>query len=99
VQNRFYVFVIAVVLVVVGLRVEFASAQRTSSAVQSWDYKVITVEEKDITATLSWKEDGRDLPGPVSALSKSKQLGADGWELISVINGTLYTNYWYKRAK
>ena len=97
-KNKFYLVVIAVVVVGAGLCVQFASAQKTN-AVPTWDYKLISVEESRVSNDFWWKEDGIDLPGPVRVLTKATQLGAQGWELVSVSGGGVYTNYWYKRAK
>jgi hypothetical protein len=52
---------------------------------QTWEYKSIAFAR---TANggpwSSWWEDGQRLRLPVNALSKAKELGDQGWELVSV---------------
>ena len=95
-KNKLHLIVIAAVLVGAGLWAELASAQKSTS--QAWDYKIMWVDFSYGTPT--WNEDGRGIPGPVSMLKKSKELGAQGWELVAFRNaGSNGEEYWYKRLK
>jgi hypothetical protein len=52
---------------------------------QQWEYKRISREFKFNNYEFdSWSEDGKDLPKPVELNAKLAQLGAQGWELVSV---------------
>ena len=83
-------------------------AQRSSPIRQSWEYKSIELARSSGTSE-AWLEDARPLPGPVNILSKSKELGDQGWELVSVTpipsyrdNSPPYSDnllYFFKRPK
>jgi hypothetical protein len=83
-------------LIVVLLAVLAAENFKSQSSVvlaapavrQQWEYKRISCDFKFTNHTYdgidSWQEDGKDLPKPVDMDSKLAQLGAQGWELVSV---------------
>ena len=97
-KHKFYFLAIVVVLVGAAILAEFAFGQRTGTSTQAWDYKVISIEQNNV-GERTWHEDGRELPGPVRGLTKAKELGAGGWELVLANSGGNFTEYWYKRAK
>jgi hypothetical protein len=70
---------------------------------QTWDYKVVEIYNQVKLGTVNWhwEEDGQVLPGKVDALGKCKELGAAGWELVSItVTGTPFRyNYWFKKPK
>lgn len=60
-----------------------------------WDYKIILrvrnyddkhngFEYHSASSWFVWWEDGNKLPGESNILQKSKELGEQGWELVSV---------------
>jgi hypothetical protein len=68
------------------------------SAKKAWDYKNLAL----ITGTINagWMEDGKRLPGDPSILTKSKELGEAGWELVSVAGvSENVVVYWFKKPK
>ena len=65
---------------------------------QKWEFKCVLIY---LSPTLrgSWKEDGRQLPGDPDMVAKARELGHQGWELVSVAP---YGNpeglwHWFKR--
>lgn len=68
---------------------------------QTWDYKLIEeYNEPSITGPhWKWIEDDTKLPGTAKILVKMKELGGQGWELVSVSTaGTpIHYYYWFKR--
>lgn len=108
------ILVALVVAAFLSIGVWSVYAQRTTPVKQTWEYKVIVVHRSSSNGGgwSAWFEDDKALPGPVSAVSKWKQLGDQGWELVSVTprssetfsSGSYagYTNQiesWFKRPK
>lgn len=78
-----------------------AQLQKSGSARQAWEYKNI-VFIYDSFDRQTMYEDGRQIQGV--PLKKMPELGAEGWELVSVTStssaGSMSTNvYWLKRPK
>ena len=70
---------------------------------QAWDYKVVEIynEVKMGTVNWRWEEDGQKLPGNPDMFKKAKELGQEGWELVSVTTygAPIHYVYWFKRPK
>ena len=102
-KNKFYLIAVLAVLVGVGIWAQFAFAQKVNPNAQAWDYKTVFVLTNLANNGQTWSEDGRDLPGPVRTITKSKELGAEGWELVVVVddhnNGYSWTTFYFKRRK
>ena len=82
-KNRLYPSLVVVALLCVATWTVHAELQRGSSARQTWEYKSIYLTRSS-AAWSGWYEDNRPLYSQVSMVSKSKELGDQGWELISV---------------
>lgn len=97
---------IIAVLFLAGWWTVNAQLQKTAVARQAWEYKnmVFIIDSFD---RQTFYEDGRQLSGSPVPLTRIPELGADGWELISVTstskpvgNGSSSSNvYWLKRPK
>lgn len=105
-KNRFHSSLVVVSLLVIflSLAVWTKQGQGGASPAQTWEYKswVFTIEGSRTTLY----EDGRQLPGSATPVSKANELGAQGWELVSVAavqvgssNPTNQYVYWFKRPK
>jgi hypothetical protein len=83
-KNRFYMSLVAFLLLCLLGWAQYAKAQRSGSMKQTWEYQVMVF--KDISAVNS-------IPG-------MNKLGADGWELTSVFqdSGGYFLAY-FKRPK
>ena len=70
---------------------------------QTWDYKFIKMylEGMGINLHWHWEEDGKKLPDPPAVLVKAKELGDQGWELVSVTSfaDSKAFFYWFKRPR
>ncbi len=111
-KNRSYLSLIVAAFLCLGVWSVYA--QRTTPMRQAWEYKVIVVHRASVDrgGWSSWFEDNKALPGPINAVSKWKELGDQGWELVSVsprssethTSGS-YAGYtselesWFKRPK
>lgn len=83
-----------------------AQLQKGSAARQAWEYRnvVFTIDAFD---RQTMYEDGKQVSAAATPLSKMPDLGAEGWELVSVTStskpvgsGSMSTNvYWLKRPK
>lgn len=83
-----------------------AQLQKGGAARQAWEYKnmVFFIDPFD---RQTFYEDGRQLPGSAVPLTRIPEVGAEGWELISVTatikpvgDRSSVTNvYWLKRPK
>ncbi len=91
-KNKIYLSLV-VVAILIGSIGWTASAQKTNSAKQTWEYKTITVFGVD------------DLP-PTS-VEQLNRLGNEGWELVTILYQESDRNpsqrrkaeYYFKRAK
>ena len=107
-KNRFHLSLALVALAyLAGWTV---NAQRSSPVGQAWEYKSMVLTRSIVEPDFTWAEDGKPLPGTPNMILKAKELGAQGWELVSITpmasqtgNGlTGFTNhlfYWFKRPK
>ncbi len=98
-KTRFITSVLAVGLICIGASwTAYAQGQKSSSARQAWDYKVIAFDVNSQWNIYTLIEDGyaiatssrpaTDSPIPEdpklrSYLPKLKELGNDGWELVA----------------
>ena len=74
------------------------SAASGKALVQKWDYKYIDTIFAGIAVGWKWTEDGKPLPGTPDIIAKAKELGHQGWELVSVYyDGVQLTRHWFKR--
>lgn len=80
-----------------------------NSAVRTlWEYKTVTMQQgvdpnNQFARGIKLFENGEPLTASVSVVEYANQLGAQGWELVSVAateNTTYRVHvYWFKRAK
>jgi hypothetical protein len=65
---------------------------------QAWEYKSFALLIRASGSVLY--ENGKAVPGKADTLEKAQELGAQGWELMSVTSiGDSVIHYWFKRAK
>ena len=85
-KNKLYLSLVVIALLCLVGWTGYAQAQRSNSVRQAWDYKWISVGRVvESGGTWSvWAEDDKPLRGPVTIASKIKELGDQGWELLSV---------------
>jgi hypothetical protein len=84
-----------------------AQGQKMSSTRPAWDYKTVTFTAGDPPRGFRPElyEDGKKIPTTESSgLPKLKELGNDGWELVTVLQSLNENNHWefryyFKRAK
>lgn len=95
---------LAVVVAVLGVVALTGQGQGGSVARQTWEYKTWVFNVSGAKTTLY--EDGRELPGSSTPVSRAPELGAQGWELVSVaavqVGSSSPINqyvYWFKRPK
>ena len=116
-NKKFYLPLIIAITVALSFLAVYGRQQKNSSAVQAWEYKSLIIARGATTSNAQFSvwveatgEIVKELPLPVSMPSKAQELGAQGWELISVTpvsnhvtTGTAgFTSqiiYWFKRAK
>ena len=78
---------------------------KPGSASQAWEYKTIVRSRgfptgNSVNAAVAatdwttWYEDGQPIAAPTDPLAKVNQLGAQGWELISVIPRSSLASSW-----
>ena len=93
-KNKIYLSLVVVAFLVSIISVSWTvSAQKASSAKQTWEYKIVTLYGTDT------------LPPP--NLTQFNQMGNEGWELVTVLSeeytvGSLKqrkADYYFKRAK
>lgn len=91
-KNRLSLALVVVALLCLAGWTVHAQLQRSNQARQTWDYKWISVARAvgSNEAWSVWAEDDRQLRGPVTIAAKIKELGDQGWELVSV---TPYSNH------
>lgn len=82
---------VAVVVLAVAFAWSIQTARQTSArpsgaARQGWEYRTVVTARTDIREDYSiWFEDGKELPKRVDMNVKRKELGEQGWELVSVV--------------
>ena len=104
-KNQFYLA--AIVIALLSLSILTAAGKQTGR--QAWEYKDI-VASRTFTAPDTtngavwandwnqWAEDGKALPAPVNMLAKLKDLGDQGWELVSVTPTSSAAGTWISGA-
>ena len=101
-----------VILTLLGLSgwTVHAYFQRSNPARATWEYRAIVLTRTINAPNFTWSEEGRELPGSPDMLAKARELGDQGWELVTMtpVSGqtgqgyTGFTNqiiYWFKRPK
>ena len=85
-KNRVYLSLGFVALLCLAGWTAHAQLQRSNPARQAWEYKWISVARaaRSNEAWSVWAEDDKPLTGPVTIAAKLKELGDQGWELVSV---------------
>ena len=89
---------LALVLAVVGVNLHGQGGGKTVR--QAWEYKAL-VGVFPISGAATLHEDGNPIRG--TPLSRARELGDEGWELVSVagtvLRDTTQFLYWFKRPK
>jgi len=84
-KTRFSLWLAVVLLLVVVLltpAVWTKQTQRGGSMAQTWEYKSLVLVIDGRNTTLH--EDGKLVPGSATPVTRAPELGAQGWELVSV---------------
>jgi hypothetical protein len=102
-RNRVYSSLILVSLLCLVGWTGYAQGQRTNPARQAWEYKTLSfIVQGTVPARTTLYEDGKQVPGS-TPVSRAPELGAQGWELVSIaatVSGDYSTYiYWFKRPK
>ena len=114
-NKRYYLPLMIVALIFLTAWAVYGQEQR-NTVKQKWEYKSVTIVRSAFSNAdfSAWAEASgqsvKQLPLPVSMLVKAKELGEEGWELVSVtpVSGfscpdcagfTSQLNYWFKRPK
>jgi len=106
VKNKPYLLLAVIAFFSMALGAGYGQGQRVNPARQAWEYKSLVLVIDGSRNSLY--EDGKQLPGVVTPVSKAPELGAQGWELVSVAGttetfqtrGNVITYvYWFKRPK
>ena len=84
-NGRVFLLLIVVAALCIAGWTAKAQLQRSNAARQTWEYKSVSVARAvQINGAWSvWAEDDKPLPGPVTISAKIKELGEQGWEMIS----------------
>ncbi len=118
-KRKFYLPLIVGIAFLSIVWVVYGKQQKASSSNQAWEYKsIVIVRPANSNANWSdWAEVTGDvvktLPMPVSVPKKAKELGEQGWELVSITpvsnnagstgsdmaGFTSQIMYWFKRQK
>lgn len=105
-RERLYLSLLVGVLLCLAGWTAHAQLQRSSPARQAWEYKslVLTIQVSAAGSKNTLYEDGKTVPG--TPVTRMPELGAQGWELVSVAAtlspGNTDTStyvYWLKRPK
>jgi hypothetical protein len=105
-KNKPYLLLAVIAFLCMALWTVYGQGQKSNPTRQAWEYKslVLTIDG----SKTSLYEDGKQLPGSPTPTSKAPELGAQGWELVSVAGtaetfqtrGNVITYvYWFKRPK
>ena len=96
-KNRLYLSLLIANLLCLAGWTAHAQLQRNNPARQTWEYKsVVLTRGIDNPAWTGRFEDGKAIPGAFEMISKSKELGDQGWELVSVTSFSSYAHAGYK---
>jgi hypothetical protein len=86
-----------------GVAALTGQGQGAGAARQTWEYKTLVF---NVQRGTSLYEDGKQLSGSETPISRAPELGAQGWELVSVaalvvptVPPTSQYVYWFKRPK
>jgi hypothetical protein len=102
-KTRLYLPLVVIAFVCLVLWTVHAQGTRSSPGRQAWEYKswvYIVDNQKNM-----FYEDGKQISSSLTPVSRAPELGAEGWELVSVTgtttgNGAYSTYvYWFKRPK
>jgi hypothetical protein len=107
-RERLYLSLLVAVLLCLAGWTAHAQLQRSSPARQSWEYKsLVLVQTVGVGSKLTLYEGDRVIPG--TPLTRIPELGAEGWELVSVAatlsasrtssSDTSTYVYWLKRPR
>lgn len=107
-RERLYLSLLVGVLLCLTGWTAHAQLQRGGTARQSWDYKsLVLVQTVGAGSQLTFYEGNKAIPG--TPLTRIPELGAEGWELVSVtatlsssrtsISDTSTFVYWLKRPR
>ena len=116
-NRKFYLPLFAGIVLLSTVWVVYGKQQKTAAVTQAWEYKsIVIVRSAQSNANWAdWAEVSGDvvktLPLPVAIPKKAKELGEQGWELVSITpisnnagatdlaGFTSQINYWFKRPK
>ena len=84
-KNRLHILYLAIIAfsLLIGWGGWAGYAQRNYPGRQNWEYRFI-LREGGPGNWVSVREDGKYLDKPVDMISKSQELGVQGWELVTV---------------
>jgi hypothetical protein len=94
-KNRLYLSLLIAILFLAGWTAH-AELQRNSPTRQAWEYKSLVFVIFDASRTTLY-EDAKTVPG--TPVTRMPELGAQGWELVSVAADNSTYAYWLKRPK
>jgi hypothetical protein len=94
-KNRLYLSLLIATLLCLAGWTAHAELQRSSPARQAWEYKSLVLVVDGSRTTLY--EDAKTVPG--TPVTRMPELGAQGWELVSVAADNSTYAYWLKRPK
>jgi hypothetical protein len=102
-KTKLYLPLVVIALVCVVLWTAHAQGTRSTPGRQTWEYKswVYILDGQNKT----FYEDGKQIPSSLTPVSRAPELGAEGWELVSVTSTTIgngsYSTYvyWFKRPR
>lgn len=90
--KRRLLIVLGAAAIFLGVWPQPAEMQRTTTPRQMWEYRSISIVRASQTGApfTIWNEvspDGtaKELPLPVNVPARAKQLGEEGWELVSIV--------------
>jgi hypothetical protein len=100
-KTKLYAALVAIAFVGVVLWTVHAQGTRNNPGRQAWEYKSLVYTIGDVRP--AFYEDGKQIPSSLTPISRAPELGAEGWELVSV-TGTAFGQYqtyvyWFKRPK
>ncbi len=94
--------VVSIIVIFFSLAIWTEQGQGGPRVAQAWEYKTLVFVTSGLRRGLF--EDGAQLAGSATPISRAAELGAQGWELVSVTStasgGPTDTFvYWFKRPK
>ncbi|MGQ0543484.1 MAG: hypothetical protein ACT4O9_16835 [Blastocatellia bacterium] len=81
-MKKRYSMLVIVGLILWGGCLTHAQVQSITASRQAWEYKTFIFEIDGQKTTLY--EDGRQLPATATPVNRAPELGAQGWELVSI---------------